>query len=185
VASGAVSEPDLSVLLSQALLHFTVDFERISRISLPIGANTLRVLDDTGVRVRDLPKLTGVSKEANGMAVGFLVRHGCALIEPDPSASRGKRVRLTPKGQKAQEKYRRVLRSTEEQWEQQFGREDIGTLRTSLGRMVGEGDLTGGRSPLAAGLQPDPGGWRAARRPPDTLPHYPMVLHRGGYPDGS
>ena len=22
-------------------------------------------------------------------------------------------------------------------------------------------------------------------RPPRVLPHYPMVLHRGGYPDGS
>ncbi len=22
-------------------------------------------------------------------------------------------------------------------------------------------------------------------RPPQTLPHFPMVLHRGGFPDGS
>ena len=27
--------------------------------------------------------------------------------------------------------------------------------------------------------------WRAAVRRPATLPHYPMVLYRGGYPDGS
>ena len=40
-------------------------------------------------------------------------------------------------------------------------------------------------SPLFAGLEPYPDGWRAAVRPPATLPHYPMVLHRGGYPDGS
>jgi hypothetical protein len=25
----------------------------------------------------------------------------------------------------------------------------------------------------------------ASLRPADTLPHYPMVLHRGGFPDGS
>lgn len=29
------------------------------------------------------------------------------------------------------------------------------------------------------------GGWRASVRKPDTLPRYPIVLHRGGFPDGS
>jgi hypothetical protein len=32
---------------------------------------------------------------------------------------------------------------------------------------------------------PYPENWRDSVRPPITLPHYPMVLHRGGYPDGS
>jgi hypothetical protein len=43
---------------------------------------------------------------------------------------------------------------------------------------------------------PDPGGWRAhppyqrlteamIADPAGSLPHYPMVSHRGGYPDGS
>jgi len=27
--------------------------------------------------------------------------------------------------------------------------------------------------------------WRAAGRKPATLPHSPMMLHRGGFPDGS
>ncbi len=38
---------------------------------------------------------------------------------------------------------------------------------------------------VAAGLVAYPDNWRAAVRRPATLPHYPMVLHRGGYPDGS
>ncbi len=45
--------------------------------------------------------------------------------------------------------------------------------------------LGGPGSPLFTGLEPDPAGWRGAVRKPRTLPHYPMVLHRGGYPDGS
>ena len=45
--------------------------------------------------------------------------------------------------------------------------------------------LTGDRARLAAGLEPPPGGWRASLRRPATLAHYPMVLHRGGFPDGS
>lgn len=40
-------------------------------------------------------------------------------------------------------------------------------------------------APLFGGLEPYPDNWRAAVRPPLILPHYPMVLHCGGYPDGS
>ncbi len=181
----AAREPrgDLSMLLSHVLLGFTIDFERRSRISLPISANTLRVLDADGVRTRDLPALTGVSKEANAMCVGFLVRHGCAAVVPEPGASRGKVVRLTPKGVKAQDKYGRILVDTEAEWEQRFAG-PIGAVRSSLERVVGD-EPRPGRSRLFEGLEPYPDGWRAAVRAPQTLPHYPMVLHRGGYPDGS
>jgi len=43
----------------------------------------------------------------------------------------------------------------------------------------------GGPCPLLAGLEPYPDNWRAAVPAPVMLPHYPMVLPRGGYPDGS
>ena len=102
------ARPPLSALLSQVLVAFTVEFEETTKFSWPISANTLRVLDQTGIRVRDFPRLTGVSKEANAMAIGFLVRIGCAEVSPDPAAQRGKIIRLTAKGQKAQDKYRRL-----------------------------------------------------------------------------
>jgi DNA-binding MarR family transcriptional regulator len=165
------------------LLRFTLDFERESRISLPIGANTLRVLNQSGVRIRDLPRLTGVSKEANSMSTGFLTRHGCAAVEPDPTASRGQLVRLTGRGLKAQAKYRRLLGLTEERWQERFGDACLGSLRQPMERLVGEPGT--GQSPLLDGLAPYPDGWRASVHKPETLPHYPMVLHRGGYPDGS
>ena len=49
---------------------------------------------------------------------------------------------------------------------------------------------------LSEGLRPYPDGWRARKKyveqtnaviddPTGRLPHYPMVLHRGGWPDGS
>jgi DNA-binding MarR family transcriptional regulator len=181
---GADSGSDLSVFLSQVLLAFTLDFESRTRISLPISATTLRVMGVQGIRVRDLPGLTGVSKEANSMALGFLVRNECALTETDPATGRGQLARLTIKGEKAQRKYRRVLRETEQQWEARFGPEEIGRLRTTLGRLVGD-QPTAAASPLWRGLTPYPDGWRASVRSPVTLPHYPMVLHRGGFPDGS
>jgi DNA-binding MarR family transcriptional regulator len=175
---------DLSVLVARVLLGFTLDFETESRISLPISANTLRVLDDTGVRVRELPGLTGVSKEANAMATGFLERRGCAEVVPDPSAPRGKMVRLTAKGRGARAKYRRILMSTEETWKDRCGTSTLNRLRHALERLT-DGGPTGPDSLLFTGIVPYPEGWRASVRPPVTLPHYPMVLHRGGYPDGS
>ncbi|HEY1826650.1 MAG TPA: hypothetical protein VGF87_01445 [Acidimicrobiales bacterium] len=174
---------DLSVLLSGVLFAFTVDFEQTSRIALPIAANTLRVLDETGVRVRDLPVRTGVSKEANAMAAGWLERRGCAERLPDPSASRGQVLRLTRKGLAAYANSQRRLAETEEAWRSTHGEAALDSVRHDLEPLVGDGTLPS--SPLAAGLEPPPGTWRSSARRPQTLPHYPMVLHRGAYPDGS
>ncbi len=118
------------------------------------------------------------------MSAGWLERHGCAVTEPDPRASRGRGIRLTPKGQAAQQKYRRLLGATEETWRSDYGARAVDDLRSALSRCAGSGLLAA--SPLAGCLETYPGNWRAAvRRGPDTLPHYPMVLHRGGYPDGA
>ena len=55
-----------------------------------------------------------------------------------------------------------------------------GAIRASLE------PLAAGRPPvLSGGLEPYPDNWRASIRRPATLPHFPVVLHRGGYPDGS
>jgi hypothetical protein len=182
-AHGPAPAPDLPALLSGVLLAFTLDFEAESRIALAISANTLRVLEPDGVRVRDLPARTGVSKEANAMCTGWLERHGCAETVPDPGATRGKLVRPSEKGTRAQLKYARVLRDTERAWRSSYGAGVLDSLRDALTAFAHDGPLAS--SPLAPGLEPAPGNWRARVPPPDTLPHYPMVLHRGGYPDGS
>jgi DNA-binding MarR family transcriptional regulator len=174
---------DLITLLAGVLHSFTLDFEAQSKLSLSIGANTLRVLSETPTRLRDLPRLTGVSKEGNAMCTGFLVRRACALSEPDPNATRGKVIRLTPKGVTARANAVRNLAATEEQWRATFGAPALNALRGALEPLVGDGTLAS--SPLAAGLQPAPATWRAKVPTPETLPHYPMVLHRGGFPDGS
>ncbi len=182
--STGTTAPDLSVLLAQVLLQFALDYEADARISLTIAANSLRALDERGVAVRELPRLTGISKEANSMALGFLARHECLVLEPDPSARRGQRARLTSKGKGSQEKYQGLLAETEEQWEGRFGATAIKGLRRSLVRIAGDG-IPLQESTLSEGLTPYPDGWRASTKPAGTLPHYPMVLHRGGYPDGS
>jgi len=99
----------------------------------------MRVLDEIGLRVRDLSLLSGVSKESIAMVMGILRKKGIAVVAS-------------------------------------CGEDTIRSLRDVLERPAGE---------LFRGLEPHPGGWRASVRKPDTLPHYPVVLHRGGFPDGS
>jgi hypothetical protein len=67
----------------------------------------------------------------------------------------------------------------ENRWQARFGDLAIRAMREALEQ------VTGDQARLAAGLEPPPGGWRASLRRRATLPHYPMVLHRGGFPDGS
>jgi hypothetical protein len=45
--------------------------------------------------------------------------------------------------------------------------------------------ITAPDDPERKRLTPSPSPPLAAPRAPAALPHYPMTLHRGGYPDGS
>jgi hypothetical protein len=71
----------------------------------------------------------------------------------------------------------------EQRWRERFTGRAIGALRTSLEALFTAPDSE--PPPLFEGLEPYPDNWRAAVRRPAILPHYPTVLHRGGYPDGS
>jgi DNA-binding MarR family transcriptional regulator len=173
----------LSALLSRALLAFALEFEHESDLSLAICANVLRILDAKGVRIRDLPLLSGVSKESISMAMGVLQKKRIALVEPELPDSRVKVARLTPTGKQAQTAYRQLVKAIEERWHKRYGKHTTRNLRESLEQLVGE--PTAQLSPLFRGLEPYPEGWRSSVRRPERLPHFLMVLHRGGFPDGS
>jgi hypothetical protein len=173
----------LSALLSRALLSFALEYERESKRSLAVGANLLRVLDAEGTRLRDLPALAGISKEAVSWAMGILVRSRLAVEAPDPAATRGKVVRLTIAGIVAQSDYHELAGTVEQRWQKRFTGGTVSALRQALETLAAVPDSQ--RPSLFDGLEPYPDNWRARVRPPDILPHYPMVLHRGGYPDGS
>ena len=106
-----------------------------------------------------------------------------AAEAPDPTASRGKVAHLTARGLRAQRLHLDLLGTVEDRWQDRFGRDTIDALRRSLEALALGPD--GQPPPLFQALQPYPDNWRASARPPRTLPYYPMVLHRGGYPDGS
>jgi methyltransferase (TIGR00027 family) len=173
----------LPALLARVLLSFAIEYESEAGQSLAAGATVLRVLGEAGTRLRDLPSMAGISKEAVSWALGLLTRAGLAAEEPDPAARRGKVARLTSQGQQAQHRYHELTALIERGWRDRFGAEAPGAIRAALEPLATapEGELP----PLFGGMQPYPGNWRAQVRPPVTLPHYPVVLHRGGYPDGS
>jgi hypothetical protein len=192
---------DLSALLAQVLLLFTAAYDearvaggggaaREGALALPVAANALRVLTPgAAVPVRDLPRLAGVSREQIASSVILLERAGHLVLEPDPAA-RGKRARLTGAGAAGQDRHRRIVAGVEQAWRERFGGAAIDRLTRAL---AGVRDQPGA---LVETLTPPPAGWRAnspytsltkalLANPAAGLPHYPMVSHRGGYPDGS
>lgn len=183
------AEPDrtLPTLLSKTLLRFALDFETQTELALPMAANILRVLNGDGVAVRDLPLGAGVSKEAVSFCLGWLEKNGYASVTAE---GKTKIARPTAKGRDAQEAYARIAADVERNLAGRYGDD----LRRSLETLVTKRD--GDRLLFAEGLAPDPASWRAHKRyarlteafvadPSAALPRYPMVLHRGGYPDGS
>jgi hypothetical protein len=173
-------ELPLGVLLSRGLLLFALGYERGVKLSLAVMLNVVRVLDGNGVRVADLPRFSGVSKEAIAMALGLLEKAKCVETW---SHDRRRMVRLTDRGLNARQRGLRRVSEREAAWRKRFGEEAIDELREALEPVVGDATRSGSR--LFDGLDPYPDGWRADRPPPDTLPWFPMVLHRGGWPDGS
>jgi DNA-binding MarR family transcriptional regulator len=185
MGSGAGDAPadQLWSLLSRVLLAFAIEYEADAPLSLAVSANLLRVLGEQPVRLRDLPACSGVSKESIAMALGIAGKAGLVVQEPDQAGSRGKTVSLTARGVHAQRGYFARVADAEQAFRSRFGDEVISGLRAALEPLAESRD--GQPSPLLGGLDPYPDGWRASAGRPATLPHYPMVLHRGGYPDGS
>jgi hypothetical protein len=171
----------LVTLLAHALMAYTVAFEDDAALSLPLSANVVRVLDDKPLSVRELPALTGISKEAVEVSLTSLARTAYVVIEGAPASRRT--IRLTSGGGGLRADERRLHSRCEEEWV------DADRLRAALVAVLDQSDLS-------AGLVPPPEGWRASTQyvqqtealladPRGRLPHHPMVLHRGGWPDGS
>jgi len=144
-------------LLSKGLLAFTLEFDGESPVRLATIANLRRVLDEPGVLPRDLPRVTGVAREAVDVRVKDAQKQGLVTVD---ASSRGKLVRGTSAGRAAQTTGDQLVNRIEQRWVERFGRDTIDSLRASLVRLAG----VDGRS------SPYPDGWRAAVATPDTCP---------------
>ncbi len=190
VERGAAGESrgHLSALLSQALLAYTLDFEHESELSLPLSSNFVRVLDETGLHVSALPRAAAVSKEATSMALTFLTKGGHVDVAGTSAAT--KRARLTAKGLEVQKGLRGRHDQVERAWRTRFGAGDVRTSsdRRSRACLPTTTSLEGCIRTPAAGARASPTSNSTEAMledPRSALPHYPLVLHRGGWPDGS
>jgi hypothetical protein len=104
--------------------------------------------------------------------VGYLERAGLAELIPNPGARRGKVLALTERGEEARTKAARKLARLEETWEERHGRV-LERVRETL-------------APLDVTFPPHPARtWRAKGKELARLPRFPLVTHRGGFPDGA
>ncbi|HUG66011.1 MAG TPA: hypothetical protein VMK83_12400 [Gaiellaceae bacterium] len=184
----APSDPvSLLALLAQTLLAYTLEFEREAPLSLPLAENVIQVLGEPGLDLRELPGAAAVSPEAISMALTYLARLGHVEVA-------AKVARLTELGVEARETTPAQHSRVEAAWTERLGRQPLDRLRSAMRRIVDQRD--GVRPRLTLGLAPPPEGWRAEPRyivqteamladPLTGLPRHPMVLHRGGWPDGS
>ena len=167
---GPISECDLAALLAKVLVQFTIEVEQAAPLALVHSANIVRVLTDGPVPRRDLPRATGVGKESLAVMVGILEKSDIL------KAVAGNAVELTPAGRDAGAATFATVASVEARWR-------AGSLRKALEPLVGGGTVA--TSAISVAVEPPIGTWRHDRRTPSTLPHHPVVSHRGGYPDGS
>jgi DNA-binding MarR family transcriptional regulator len=173
IQSSSADARPLYTLLSGLLVAFALDVERATGLSLVLGANVLRVLDDVGVPVVRLSELTGIAGMGIENSLSALERGGQIAIQRDPAGGRARLARLTASGLLACAAHLDRVAAVEREWVRRAGKETVHAVREAL------------ELPLLAGLAPYPDGWRAQVPPPQTLPHFPFVSHRGGYPDGS
>lgn len=148
-------------LLSRAVLGPTLRIEPTLPLVLPVVANVVRVLAGGALPLRDVPTRCGVAKQAVTTMVNQLERSGHVAVVAD---GRTKRVSLTDAGLAAHEACQRAVAAV-----------DDASLRAALEPVL----------PIDPAALFASGGWRSQVKPPETLPHFPVVTGRGGYPDGS
>lgn len=168
----------LSALLSRALTVIAVAFERTSPVSIALAANALRVLEPAGTAVREVSSRAGIAREITDVSLGYLEKRGFATLASD---GRRRTATLTRAGAGIQE-------FTDERLDELDGRFE--PVRAALEAILSNTEA------LEDALTPHPSAWRAQppyaaqtkrmlAEPRAALPHFPIVTHRGGYPDGS
>ena len=111
----------------------------------------------------------GAAKETVTVMTGKLRREELVTI------SASKEVAITDAGRHAAAEADATVAAVEAGWPSE--------LRARLEPLVGDGTVDG--SALAEAIRAPEGTWRHRRPQPQTLPHHPVISHRGGYPDGS
>jgi hypothetical protein len=180
----------LVLALARTMTSFALDFQRDVSVPIAVAANLLRVAGSEPVRVRDLPVKTGLAKEAVTASIKMLEARGLARSASD---ARTVTLHLTSTGIAVKRQSEKITDAIERRWRSTAGADVIDAMAAALAEMLDRRD--GGKSVLGAALAEE-AGWRTkspyraqlerfAHDPATSLPYFPMVTHRGGFPDGS
>ncbi|TWE12848.1 winged helix-turn-helix transcriptional regulator [Rudaeicoccus suwonensis] len=184
---------ETTALLSAVLHTFIADYEQPGEISLPLASDVLRVLSVQPTPVTEAIRDSGISREAFTAALTPLLKYGHVAMEK-AAAGRVKMVRLTERGAQAVADHEARLTWVTGNWRTDSAQARwMDQAREAATQILHRRD--DGGSVLGRLLVPPPDGWRhrapfsrqtraVAQDPAAALAHCPMVLHRGGYPDG-
>jgi DNA-binding MarR family transcriptional regulator len=98
----------------------------------PSHTNLFPHLDFEGVRLTELARRLGVTKQAVGQLVAELEEMGVVEYKPDPDDGRAKRVRFSARGLEAVRHGLGVLRRLEDELQRKIGKAKMGALRDAL-----------------------------------------------------
>lgn len=131
----------LTGLLSLAFDSAIADFRREIEDSefddiRPTHACVFRYVRGSGLRLTDIAELANMTKQSVGEVVDDLVERGYAERVPDPADGRAKLIRLTERGEEAQEFGFGVFAAIEDRWAERYGADRIADLREILEEIV-------------------------------------------------
>jgi DNA-binding MarR family transcriptional regulator len=168
----AIAKLGLDSLLARPLTAFALEYEGTGKLSLALSANLLAVLGTEPTPLREIPDAAGIQREQIDNVAGYLERAGLAKLVPIPGGKRGKALVLTERGEQAKAASASKLARLEATWEERHG-PVLERVREALATL----DVTFPEHP--------PGTWRAEAKELARLPRFPLVTHRGGFPDGA
>jgi DNA-binding MarR family transcriptional regulator len=89
-------------------------------------------IDPDGMRLTELAERAGMTKQAVGEAVSDLERLGYAERAADATDGRAKIIRLTKRGQAAQNAGFQIIAEIEDEWRKRFGASRVDGMRSLL-----------------------------------------------------
>ncbi len=98
----------------------------------PTHGCAFRFIGPKGLRLTDLASLADITKQSAGEIVSDLERSGYVERIPDPADRRAKLIRLTKRGERAQQVGFALLAELEQRWAARYGADNIANLRQTL-----------------------------------------------------
>jgi DNA-binding MarR family transcriptional regulator len=129
----------LDAATESVLAEFRRELEEAGYAEIrPTHGCVFRFVRDEGMRLTELARLAGMTKQSVGELVDELVELGYVERIPDPEDRRAKLICLTDRGIEAQRVGFGLLADIEDRWAEQFGATRVKALRKLLEEAVSE-----------------------------------------------